>query len=327
MWGEDGTGAQGVEPAASSSRVGRRRERPLVIGRTHQPLDAHRQGRGHGVRSVGEVILEIAVRKPHIGLVGLAQPQPGARRLLENRRGDLERPRQRLDLALQERADRQHVRPPVAVLREVANRELAAVAGSGDELVERIRHEVQRRHAQPRLHVHERQLHLRVARLGPRRRLVRWKAHERHPEIGQQPVVGGGQIDPDGRDVEMIRDQPRVGFVARVAVARHQDADHLARRRHLAQPGHDGRIEPATEADHESVRAGERQMLAQPLGDVVPARRHGHAESSRRDSAAGACGSLCSSIRRKASTSAGSNCFPRCRSISAIASSMGHAAL
>ena len=34
----------------------------------------------------------------------------------------------------------------------------------------------------------------------------------------------------------MLGDEPRVRFVLRIAVARHDHAEHLARRRHLAEP-------------------------------------------------------------------------------------------
>ena len=146
------------------SECGRRRERPLVLARAHEPLDPQRQGRAtrRPARRPDSVRARRSVNPMSASSVW-PEPEPGARRLLDDRpAGTPSAARQRRTSLFRSVADRQQVDRAVAVLREVADRELAAVAGAGDQVVQRVRDEVQRRHPQPRLHVRQRQLRLRA---------------------------------------------------------------------------------------------------------------------------------------------------------------------
>ena len=88
---------------------------------------------------------------------------------------------------------------------------------------------------------------------------------------------------------------------------------------------HDRRVDAAAQADDEAARARGADALLQPVRDDLRASRAVHAELAQ--VAGQARGWRCSMTRRNASTSVGSNWRPRCRSISAIASATGHAAL
>ena len=88
-------------------------------------------------------------------------------------------------------------------------------------------------------------------------------------QIADQPIVGRPEIDADDGMPKWSASQPRVRLVARIAVARHDDADDLSRRRHLAQPRDDRRIDPAAEADDEPARAGAVDTLPQPSAICV----------------------------------------------------------
>ena len=94
----------------------------------------------------------------------------------------------------------------------------------------------------------------------PPSRLVRSRPHLRRQRgeprfaLAQQRFVRRLQIDPDRRDTERVRDQPRVSFVVRIAAARHDHAGNLSRGGELTQPRHDRRVDPAAQPDDEPAR-------------------------------------------------------------------------
>ena len=67
---------------------------------------------------------------------------------------------------------------------------------------------------------------------------------------------------------EAIRDQRGIRFILRIAVARHDDAHHVAVGRNLREPDDDGRVDPATESNRDAVRAGHRDPQPDPFGEV-----------------------------------------------------------
>ena len=75
-------------------------------------------------------------------------------------------------------------------------RQLAAVAGAGDQVVERVRDEIQRRHAQPRLDVRERHARCRL-RWSAAGSLVARQLQEQRFQIVDQQIVAGREIDAD----------------------------------------------------------------------------------------------------------------------------------
>src|SRR2546422_9189096 len=101
--------------------VRNRRKLPLVLAEAHEPLDAHRERRGDGLRPVVEISLEIRVGEAHFFFVGLPKPEAGARRALDDRRRDVQLARHGAHFALDELTDRQQIAAAVAVLREVAD--------------------------------------------------------------------------------------------------------------------------------------------------------------------------------------------------------------
>ena len=58
------------------------------------------------------------------------------------------------------------------------------------------------------------------------------------------------------------------GCVLGIAVRRHDDAEHVLTDGQLRHPRHDGRVDPAAQADHDSANAGGRHLLPEPLRHV-----------------------------------------------------------
>ena len=87
---------------------------------------------------------------------------------------------------------------------------------------------------------------------------------------------GRAEIDAHGRDAERLRDERRVLFVLRLAVAGQQHAEDVAVHRHLTQPRDDSRVDAAAQADDESARAGGVHALAKPGRDSGRSIRHRH---------------------------------------------------
>ena len=165
--------------------------------------------------------------------------------------------------------------PSLLGLCEIPDGQLAAIAGAGDKVVERIGHVVQRRHAQPRLHVRERDARLDVGSLASGFcGHVRWQRSERGAQIADQPIVGAFEIDADRGDGEMVREQPGVSLVAGVTVARHDHADHPPRRRDLTETGDNRRVHTAAQAYDEAARARFGRALLEPLRNQLHTCRH-----------------------------------------------------
>ena len=223
-----------------------------MLAPAHEPINLFGQRRRDRAGAVVEISLEIGVGEAHLGFVGLTDPETRARRLLDDRRRDAQLARELAHLALHQVADRQEIDAAVAVLREVAEHELAAVAGTGDEVVQRVGDEIERGHPQPRLDVDVRQPRADVvggaaAGTGNRRRRIE--------QARDQRVVRLREIDPQRPQLEVIGDEPRVRLVPRVAVTRHQDADDFVVGRNLREPGDDRRIDTAAETHDEPARA------------------------------------------------------------------------
>jgi hypothetical protein len=102
----------------------------FVFGGAHEPFDAHCESGRHALRSVDQVAFEIAVGKPHLVFVGLSGPKARARGLIDDRLRDLEVGGKLADFALQQPPQRQQICAAIAVLREVADGQLTAVAGA-----------------------------------------------------------------------------------------------------------------------------------------------------------------------------------------------------
>src|SRR5262249_58283202 len=81
--------------------------------------------------------------------------EAGTRGLVDDRLRVLEIGGKLTHLALQQTAERQQIHRAVAVLGEVADGQLAAVAGAHDEVVERVGDEIESRHAEPRLEIRQ----------------------------------------------------------------------------------------------------------------------------------------------------------------------------
>ena len=73
----------------------------------------------------------------------------------------------------------------------------------------------------------------------------------------------------------MVGDQPGICGVRGGAVARHDDADDIARRRDLAEPRDYGGVDPAAQPDGESLGAADGQVLAQPFWNLSGIVAHG----------------------------------------------------
>src|SRR3954469_3637929 len=73
----------------------------------------------------------------------------------------------------------------------------------------------------------------------------------------------------------MVGDQPRISSVRGGAVARHDHADDITWRRHLAEPRDDGGIDSSAQPDRESLGAADRQVLAQPFWNLSGIVAHG----------------------------------------------------
>ncbi len=110
-------------------------------------------------------------------------------------------------------ADRQHVHAAVSVLREVADRQLAAVAGAGDEVARASWRVIERRHPQPWPHVAEAR-HASAAS-SPRGRICDGSSSEPDARFVTRAHRNAAvEIDRTGRDVERICDEGGVGLVA-----------------------------------------------------------------------------------------------------------------
>ena len=99
------------------------------------------------------------------------------------------------DLALDQAAERQQVGAAVAVLGEVADGELAAVAGAEHAVAELVGERVQRGHAQARLEVGGGQAARRGRSLLERGQLL------------EQEVVDRAEVDGRRGDAEVVRDE------------------------------------------------------------------------------------------------------------------------
>ena len=147
-------------------------------------------------------------------------------------------------------AERQQVDAAVAVLGEVADGELAAVAGAQHAVVQLVGEGVQRGHAQARLEVG-----------------------------GGEPVVGevragrpsglraAGRRPAPGRPCRRARRsgaRPRRGVVGvlRVAVAGHDDAQGVVREGALGEGRDHGGVDAAGEAEHGAGAAGAGDLAA-----------------------------------------------------------------
>ncbi len=241
-------------PATLRSLLGHRRQLAFVVARASQPLDLQAESGRDRARTLDQVALEVGICEPHLGFVGLAVPQAGAWRLVDDPRRHPELAGHGPHVALQQPPDRQHVHAAVAVLGEITDRQLAPVAGAGDEVVESVRDEVEAGHPQPGLDVGQRQLRLEIDFVGRRHRMP-FARQLRDPvtKIGDHAVVGRRQIQADRLDSEMRGRQLRVRLVGRVAVTRHHHADDVPGRRHRRQTQHQGRIDSAAEPDHDAA--------------------------------------------------------------------------
>ena len=120
---------------------------------TNRPLEADRDHLVDGPPLVDppeQQPVELRVGEARLGLVGLARPQVGRRRLADDRLGHADRRRQLPDLALVQVADRVERARRVAEQRRVADQRLGLVAGPDDEAPPRDRAVVEHRHPHPR---------------------------------------------------------------------------------------------------------------------------------------------------------------------------------
>ena len=215
--------------------------------------------------AAGEIALEVRVGEAHLGLVGLAEPQPGARRLVDDRRRNPQLAGELPHRALEQAPDGQQVDAAVPVLREIPDRQLAPVAGARDEVIERVRDEIQAGHPHPWFDVRQRQPGPDVHLVGRRdRKLAARQRLDRLPQIAHEPVVGRRQVEADRGDPEMVRRQPRVRLVIGVAVTGHHDPDHMTGGRADGEPGHHGRVDPAAEPDDDAPGAGSLDLCRHP---------------------------------------------------------------
>ena len=207
------------------------------------------------------------------------RPALGARRMIAS--GIAELLREGAHLALDEVGERQQVDAAVAVLGEVAHRQLRAVAGAGDEVVQAVGDVVERRHPQPRLQVRERHARARiVVRLFAVNR--RGQRVERRLERRDQRVVGAAQIDPHDRRAEVRGDEHRVALVLGIAVARHDHGDDGAGRGELRETQHHGRIDAAAQPDREAPGARLVHAFAHPARGALGSAHGGHSITRRR---------------------------------------------
>jgi hypothetical protein len=240
-----------------------------VLRLSDAPFDAKRERRGDAIRALRQVAFELGVGEPHFVFVCLSRPEAGARRFPDDGVRHVEISRESADLALEQVADRQDVRGAVAVLREVADDQLAAVRRAGHEVIQGVRNEIEARHAQAGLEVGYRR-----ARRDPRRvRHVHGPVLGRKPgdlvhEIGGKLIMDGLEIDANRRNGEMAGHSTRIPLVARAAVAGKDQSDDAPGCRQLAEPCHDRRVDPAAQADDQALRTCRRHALAQPGGDL-----------------------------------------------------------
>ena len=137
------------------------------------------------------MLLELVIRETHLDLVHLSQPESRAWRFSDDRFRHAELARGRDHFALEQTADGQQVDAAVAVLREVADRQFAAVSRPGDEIVERVCQEIERGHPQSRLDVRTRHLRPDVFRpVREVRKVALGQRQDRLPEDLRQMIVG-----------------------------------------------------------------------------------------------------------------------------------------
>ena len=135
--------------------------------------------------------------------------------------------------------------------------------GAGDQVLQAVRQKVQRRHAQPRLDIRERQAETdgigrpRTAQLFRQRLESRLRRAERG-------VVGLREIDADSGQREMRGDELGVALVGGIAVRREEGRNDVPRRGQLRQPRDDGGIESAAEPDDEAARAARAELAPHP---------------------------------------------------------------
>ena len=137
-------GGDGREAAATLPGERRRHRRVARLWRP--PRSALDVG---GVRAAraAQVGVELLVAETHLAFVGLAAPQAGRRRLVDHRLRYAEVARQLAHGRLGEVAQRQQIDAAVAVLGEVADGQLAGIAGADHAVAQVVGEGVEGGHA------------------------------------------------------------------------------------------------------------------------------------------------------------------------------------
>ena len=213
-----------------------------------------------GVRAAGaaQVGVELLVAEAHLALVGLAAPQAGRRRLVDDRLRHAEVARELAHGRLGEVAQGQQVDAAVAVLGEVADGQLAGVAGADHTVAQVVGEGVEGGHAQPRLDVGHGGAVV-AGRLG--------RSSRRRPAL--QVVQRGRQVDGARRQGEAFGDhEAGVGGVGRVALAGHDHAQGVVGEGARAQGRDDRRVDAARQAEHRAAAAARRDLRLEPLDQM-----------------------------------------------------------
>ena len=198
-----------------------------------------------------QIAIELVVRESELLLVGLPGPHPGGRRLLDNRAGNPQMTRQLSHVVFYKVTERQQIDSPVAVLGEIAERQLRTVAGAQDEVPVASCEVVERRHAETRFDVVQRQVAVIARRL---------LSQSRGEAVKNRVETDLAMLEMEGLDQQF-----GVLPIARIGVDRHGHREVVVAKRSASQDRHRTGVDSSGQTEDESLATRRLNLGAQPV--------------------------------------------------------------